>query len=58
MTITDEEHAALAVKVIKQLGDLPNPEKQAVLKTAAALLENTLTAEITAQTLMNHFKRN
>ncbi|MDO6426205.1 hypothetical protein Q4489_04235 [Thalassotalea sp. 1_MG-2023] len=57
MTINEEQHAALAVQVIKLLGQLPNPEKQAVLKTAATLLEHSLTAEITTQTLMNHFKK-
>jgi hypothetical protein len=38
MTINNEEHAALAVQVIKQLGELPNPEKQAVLKNCSGVI--------------------
>ena len=57
MKITDEEHAALALKAVKALDGVSINEKIAVLKTAVALVENSMNAEISAQVLLHHLSK-
>lgn len=52
-TTTNQQHANEAVIVIDVLKRLPPNEKIMVLKTAAAMVENSLHAEIQAQAIFN-----
>ncbi len=53
MKITNQQHANEAVIVIESLKRLPANEKVMILKTAIAMVENSLSAEIQAQAIFN-----